>query len=178
MKRLSDAECFNKLTSSECYKNTVNQADKNKVTKARSGVNPTTPSSLIGQVAAELGLRAYAAEDHSTTPPPPPPPPPTTNPWDSGYPPRAYNQGSRGQNCIFNVHINCTLRSDGKYVDQHGITYSDSGLCDGGRTETPDIPELKAADMKDQAEPWDAYEWFGNVIGPNKENYPAASYNK
>lgn len=104
--------------------------------------------------------------------------PPPVNPWDSGYAPRAYNQGSRGQNCIFNVHINCTILPNGDYIDKNGITYSDSGLCNGGRSETPDIPTLKAADMKDQAEPWDAYEWFGNTIGPNKENYPADSYKK
>lgn len=173
MKRLSDTQMYDKLTKAECFVDTVNKADKNKVQKARAGTNPTTPSSLIAQVAAELGLRAHAADA-----PPPPPPPSPTNPWDSGYAPRAYNMGSRGQNCKFNVKINCTLRSDGFYVDKNGIVYQDNGLCVGGRNETPAIPELKPSDMSDGLEPWDAYEWMGNTIGPNKENYPAASYEK
>ena len=172
MIRLTDKQCFDKLTKAKCYVDTVNDADKKKVAKARAGTNPTTPSSLIAQVAAELGLRAHAQE--APAPPPPPPPPPPA-PWDSGYAPQAYNQGSRGQNAIFNVRINCTLRADGRYVDKNGIVYSDSGLCEGGRSEQ-NIPTLKPADMKDQHEPWDAYEWMGNIIGPNKENYPEASY--
>jgi hypothetical protein len=172
MKRLSDKECFDKLTTSECYVKTVNDADKNKVKKARAGTNPTTPSSKIAQVAAELGLRAFAQDPKD----PPPVEPPPSNPWDSGYAPRSYNMGSRGQNCKFNVHINCTLRSDGFYVDKKGIVYQDNGLCLGGRNETPDIPQLKPSDMSDGLEPWDAYEWNGTTIGPNKENYPADSY--
>jgi len=123
-------------------------------------------------------------DDHDAANPSDPPDPPnggnggtTPAPWDSGYAPQAYNQGSRGQNAIFNVRINCTFRQDGKYVDKNGIVYSDSGLCDGGRTEA-DVPGLKDADMKDQKEPWDSYEWFGKTIGPDKEDYPAESYNK
>lgn len=104
--------------------------------------------------------------------------PPPSNPWDSGYAPRAYNMGSRGQNCKFNVKINCVLLSNGDYQDKNGIVYEDNGLCRGGRSETPAIPELKPSDMSDGLEPWESYEWMGNTIGPNKENYPAASYEK
>lgn len=68
MKRLSNSECYTKLTSSDCYKNTVDKYDKAKVQKARSGINPTTPGSLIGQVAAELGLRAHEDESESRPP--------------------------------------------------------------------------------------------------------------
>jgi len=171
MRRLTNDECYTRLTKAECYTKTVNINDKAKVKKARAGINPTTPASLIGQVAAELGLRAFADEV------PEPEPVPPVEPWNSGYPPRAYNQGSRGQNCIFNVKINCVPHGNG-YIDKNGLTYSDSGLCDGGRSESPDIPGLKPADMKDQKEPWDSYEWFGITIGPNQENYPAASYDR
>lgn len=74
MKRLSNKECYDKLVKSDCYIETVNQQDKNKVIKARQGTNPTTPSSYIGQVAVELGLRAHADENPSnggTDPTPP-----------------------------------------------------------------------------------------------------------
>ena len=74
MNRLSNAVAFDKLTRSKCFVDTVSVQDKTKVAKARGGTNPTTPASLIGQVAAELGLRAH--EDEQTDPPPPPPPPP------------------------------------------------------------------------------------------------------
>jgi hypothetical protein len=76
VRRLSNTECYDKLTTAECFIKTVSQQDKNKVLKARAGINPTTPSSKIGQVAAELGLRAYAAEQPGPPPPDPEPPPP------------------------------------------------------------------------------------------------------
>ena len=74
MIRLSNAVCYDKLTRSKCYVETVSAPDKAKVTKARAGINPTTPASLIGQVAAELGLRAHADEQQTEPPPDPPPP--------------------------------------------------------------------------------------------------------
>ena len=110
--------------------------------------------------------------------PPGPTPPPVSQPWDSGFAPQSYNKGSRGQNAKFNIRINCTQRPDGKYGDRHNIVYSDSGLCDsGGRTEN-DVDGLKPSDMTDGREPWEAYEWMGKTIGPNKENYPAQSYER
>lgn len=112
------------------------------------------------------------------TAPPPPPPPPTTNPWDSGYAPQAYNRGSGGQNARFNIRINCTQRSDGKYVDKKGVVYSDSGLQESGQRSEFTVSGLKPSDMMDGLDPWEQYEWMGNLIGPNKENYPAASYNQ
>jgi len=168
----SDQDLLDLTVKTDCYKQ-LDDTEHRKVDLAMQGKPASTPRSNIAKVAFYLARRLHPVQ---TEPPPPPPPPPQEQPWDSGYPPRAYNMGSRGQNCIFNVHINCTQRSDGKYVDQHGLVYSDSGLCDGGRSETPDIPGLKASDMKDQKEPWESYEWMGNVIGPNKENYPPESY--
>lgn len=170
----SDKQLYDLLIAAECYIDTVNKSDKSKVSRRRQGETTTQPASRIGKVAWELGYRAWQQEQ--PTPIPPKPDPPLGQPWDSGYPPRAYNQGSRGQNCIFNIKINCVYIGGDRYRDKNGLTYLDSGLCDGGRTETPDIPGLKPADMKDQHEPWDSYEWFGTTIGPNKENYPADSY--
>jgi hypothetical protein len=71
MLRLTNAQAYDKLTRSKCYVDTVNDADKRKVAKARAGTNPTTPASHIAYVAAELGLRAY--DDENVDPPPPPP---------------------------------------------------------------------------------------------------------
>jgi len=177
MERLSDKQCFDKLTKAKCFVDTVNDADKKKVIKARAGTNPTTPSSLIAQVAAELGLRAHAQEAPAPPPPPPPPPPPTSHPWDSGYPPQSYNQGSRGQNAKFNIHINCVEVAHNDWRDAHGNSYDDSGLCRGGRTEAH-VDGLKPSDEMDGREPWDAYVYNDATIGPGKENYPAASYNQ
>lgn len=109
--------------------------------------------------------------------PPPPPPPPPLQPWDSGFAPQSYNQGGSGQDARYNIRINCTQRSDGKYVDGQGVVYDDGGRPLGGRTQTA-IPELKPADQMDGREPWDIYIYNDVQIGPNKENYPAASYNR
>lgn len=101
-----------------------------------------------------------------------PTPPPSSNPWDSGYAPQVYNKGSRGQDARYNIRINCVAN-----VDQRGIHYDDAGLCLGGRTGN-DVPGLKPVDMSDGLEPWQPYEWMGRTIGPNKEDYPAESYDQ
>ena len=175
MQRISTLEMYNRLTKSKCYVDTVSLQDKNKVKKARTGINPVTPASLIAQVAAELGLRAHADEA------PPVEPPPVTQPWDSGYPPLAYNSGgSPGgtePSARYNVRINATRNSDGSYTDHHGLNYDDGGRQKGGRTEQY-VPGLKHANSMDGAEPWDAYTHNGTTIGPNKESYPAACYDR
>jgi hypothetical protein len=154
-----------------------NVSEATKVKKAIAGERHTRPSSLYAQGLVEIADRAHAKPPvPPPTPDPPKPQPP--KPSDTGYAPQSYNQGSRGQNAKFNVHINCTLRGDGYYVDKNGIVYQDNGLCSsGGRTE-PFIPELKPSDMSDGKEPWEAYEWMGNIIGPGPENYPAVCYAK
>lgn len=135
MKRLSDTQCFDKLTNSECYKNTVNDADKKKVTKARAGTNPTTPSSLIAQVAAELGLRAHAAEG----PPPPPPPPP---PKGIGVAPRATNmEGGANVQYVMrdengNLYPGVQDLGGDNFRDESGATYHESLQTSGIRDET------------------------------------------
>lgn len=126
-------------------------------------------------------------EDHDAAIPSDPPPPnggngggnepPPNRPWESGFAPQAYNQGGSGQDARYNIRINCTQRSDGKYVDGQGIVYDDGGRPLGGRTQTA-IPELKPADQMDGREPWDIYVYNDVQIGPNKENYPVASYNR
>lgn len=170
----SDRDLYNLTVNTDCYKDLDDQ-EHNKVNKAIAGLPASTPRSNIAKVAFYLARRMVPVH---TDPPPPPPPPPPSNPWDSGYAPRAYNMGSAGQNCKFNVKINCTLRPDGNYEDKNGIVYQDNGLCKGGRSETPPINGLKPSDMSDGLEPWEAYEWMGNTIGPNKENYPAQSYER
>ena len=64
-----------------------------------------------------------------------------------------------------------TQRPDGKYVDEGGFTYSENGLCDGGRSGKF-VAELKPADSMDGLEPCDGYEFNGRTFPP----WPAASY--
>lgn len=172
MKRLSDVEAFDKLTKSECYQNTVNSADKNKVNKARAGTNPTTPSSLIGQVAAELGLRAHAAEQGQTTPPPPPPPPDNTK---KRYAPRTHNTTSRG-NARYCMKPEYGVVDHGSYFeDEMGVRYSKepSGLDDSGlRDDSYIVPGLKGSDSMDGLEPCDSYTIDGHTYPP----YPGDPY--
>lgn len=161
MKRLTDTQMYDKLTNADCYIQTVNAADKNKVLKARSGINPTTPASLIGQVAAELGLRAHAQE----TPPPPPPPPPPPDP-KTIYFPRTFNKEGTSDARF------CVSRSSPAYsheetperiFDKGGGVYNTNGLCDGGRD--PDfiakrengVP-LRGAKSMDNFGPCDLYD--------------------
>lgn len=147
-----------------------NVSEATKVKKAIAGDRHTRPASLYAQGLVEIADRAHAKPPTPPAPKPPDPP----NPADTGYAPQAYNKGSRGQNAKFNVHVNTTLRADGRYEDRNGIVYDDSGLCaSGGRTE-PDIPGLKPSDMSDGKEPWESYEWLGNTFPP----YPAQSYQK
>ena len=175
MKRLSDVEAFDKLTKSECYQNTVNSADKNKVNKARAGTNPTTPSSLIGQVAAELGLRAYAAEQGQTTPPPPPVDPPPPDNTKKRYAPRTHNTTSRG-NARYCMKPEYGVVDHGSYFeDEMGVRYSKepSGLDDSGlRDDSYIVPGLKGSDSMDGLEPCDSYTIDGHTYPP----YPGDPY--
>ena len=170
MKRLSDTECFDKLTGSKCYKETVNDPDKNKVKKARAGTNPTTPSAAIAQVAAELGLRAYESEQHT---PPPPPPPPTNQ---RRYAPRTHNLGGRDQDPRFCCKPEYGVKDMGAYYeDEMGSKYSKEpyGLnVDGTRDRAYMVPGLKGADSMDGAEPCDPYEANGISVPP----YPGDPY--
>lgn len=169
MKRLSDTEMFDKLTKSDCYVKTVNDADKKKVKSARAGTNPTTPSSLIAQVAVELGLRAHKAEVPAPPPPPPPPPPPAVD--TTTYAPLAYNEAPGGEpSARYNVHINCKPFGNG-FIDNGGRTYDDGGRCLDHR-DNVHVEGLKAANMMDGKESWDPYEWMGTNFPP----YPVDCY--
>ena len=167
MRRISNAEAYDKLTAAKCYIDTVNTADKNKVKKARQGTNPTTPASHIAYVAAELGLRAFADEQGTQEPPPDPPPPIRKD----VHPPLAYSQGASGEpSARYNVHINCT--QDGtEWVDRAGLRYDEGGRSKGGRA-TVHVDGLKTADMMDQNEAWEPYEWQGRTYPP----YPDECY--
>ena len=55
--------------------------------------------------------------------------------------------------------------------DEGGFTYSENGLCDGGRTGKF-IAELKGADSMDGLEPCQGYTKDGRTFPP----WPAASY--
>lgn len=170
MKRLTDTECFDKLTKAKCYVETVNKADKNKVKKARAGTNPTTPSALIAQVAAELGLRAYEAESHEP-PPPPPPPPPTKR-----YAPRTHNLGNRDQDPRFCCRPEYGVVDKGDhYEDEMGCKYTKEPYGtnpDGTRDRTYIVPGLKGADSMDGMEPCDPYSANGISVPP----YPGDPY--
>lgn len=160
MRRLSDTEMYDKLTKAKCYVDTVNAPDKVKVKKARAGTNPTTPSSLIAQVAAELGLRAHKAE------PPPLPPPPLVK----QYAPRTHNLGGRDQDPRFCCKPEYGVVDKGSYYeDEMGCKYSKEpyGLSiDGGRDRNFMVPGLKGADSMDGAEPCDPYSANGISVPP------------
>ena len=163
MKRLSDTEMYDKLTKAKCYIDTVNTADKNKVKKARAGTNPTTPSSLIAQVAAELGLRAH--EQEAPPPPPPPPPPPAKR-----YAPRTHNLGGRDQDPRFCCKPEYGVVDHGSYFeDEMGCTYTKEPYGtnpDGRRDRAYMVPGLKGADSMDGAEPCDPYSANGISVPP------------
>jgi len=163
MKRLTDTECFDKLTHSDCYVKTVNQADKNKVTKARAGTNPTTPAADIAKVAAELGLRAHAAD--APPPPPPPPPPPVKR-----YAPRTHNLGGRDQDPRFCCKPEYGVVDMGThYVDEMGCTYTKEPYGtnpDGTRDRNFIVAGLKGADSMDSMEPCDTYTNNGVTYPP------------
>jgi hypothetical protein len=173
MQRLSDTQMFDKLTKSKCYIDTVNQADKNKVNKARQGTNPTTPSSLIAQVAAELGLRAHKTD--APPPPPPPPPPPAKR-----YAPRTHNLGGHDQDprfCMkpeYGVTIIDHPTYGRCYQDEMGCCYDiEHGLnLDGLRDRNFMVAGLKGADSMDGAEPCDPYTANGISVPP----YPGDPY--
>lgn len=159
MHRLSDTQMYDKLTKSKCYIETVNTTDKNKVKKARAGTNPTTPSSLIAQVAAELGLRAHAQEI------PPPPPPPAKR-----YAPRTHNLGGRDQDPRFCCKPEYGVVDKGDYYeDEMGCKYTKEPYgtnFDGLRDRAYMVPGLKGADSMDGMEPCDPYSANGISVPP------------
>lgn len=59
----------------------------------------------------------------------------------------------------------------GKFRDEGGFTYSENGLCDGGRSGKF-VSVLKPADSMDGLEPCDGYTKDGRVFPP----WPAESY--
>lgn len=174
MRRLTNTECFERLTKSECYINTVSQADKNKVIKARLGINPNTPSSRIGQVAAELGLRAHADEKQ---PPPPPPPPPPPDPKTIFFP-RTFNKEgtSDARYCVSTSSPAYShTESANRIFDKGGGVYNTDGLCDGGRdpdfiAKWPDGTPLRGAKSMDHYGPCDLYD--------GHTEWPPDSYHK
>jgi hypothetical protein len=171
---------ISRMMNSEYWKKVVWPAfkakypvDASKVESELRGVRRPWPSSAFAKGIVEELRR----DDPVPSPPPPPPPPPPPSPWDSGFAPQAYNQGGSGQNARYNVRINCTRRADGNYVDGQNIVYDDGGRSHGGRSEKF-IPQLKPADQMDGKEPWDRYIHNNLIIGPNREDYPEASYER
>jgi hypothetical protein len=168
----SDQDLLDLTINTNCFKN-LDLAERNKVKKAIAGQPASTPRSNIAKVAFYLARRLHpvAPSDPGPTPPPP------AQPWDSGYAPQSYNRGSSGQDARFNIRINCEQLANGDYRDKRGVVYTDGGLDRGGRTGSY-VAGLKPADEMDGREPWEAYENFGTIVGPNKENYPPASYSQ
>ena len=165
----TNAQLYDLLIKSVCYRTTVHPFDKKKVEKARAGLSSPQPSSNIAIVAWELGKRAYK-DEHTNTPPPPPPPPPPVIRKDI-HPPLAYSEGITGEpSARYNVRINCTQVAGG-YVDRAGLTYDEGGRSRGGRA-TVHVAGLKTADMMDGKEPWEPYEWMGTTFPP----YPDECY--
>ena len=163
----TNAELYNLQTKALCYITTVHPFDKRKVEKARRGEASPQPSSNIAKVAWELGWKAY--RDEQANQPPPPPPPPVIR--KDIHPPLSYSEGITGEpSARYNVRINC-IPTAGGYVDRAGLTYDEGGRSRGGRA-TVYVAGLKRADMMDQKEPWEAYEWMGNTYGPGVDDYP------
>lgn len=164
----SDQDLLNLTIETDCYKE-LDDMEHHKVDLAMQGKPASTPRSNIARVAFYLARRLHPVQ---TTPDPPPP----SDPWDSGYPPMAYNASAKG-NAKYNVRINCSRVGDNDWRDAHGLSYDDSGLCRGGRTEQH-VDGLKSSDETDGREPWDAYAYGNTIVGPNRENYPAESYER
>lgn len=98
---------------------------------------------------------------------PPPPPPPTTKrlaPMTHYTTPRA-----DARYCVRAPGV--TDIGGGKFRDEGGFTYSENGLCDGGRSGKF-VSVLKPADSMDGLEPCDGYEKDGRVFPP----WPPESY--
>jgi len=109
--------------------------------------------------------------DAAIVPTPPPPPPPSPPPTAPRLAPMTHYTVPRAdaRYCVRSPGV--TLRADGKYVDEGGYTYSENGLCDGGRSGKF-VAELKPADSMDGLEPCDGYTKDGRTFPP----WPAASY--
>ena len=160
----TDEQLYNLLVSSKCYQDTVNDTDKNKVIKARTGRPSLAPRSNIALVAWELGKRAYAQEQGQ----PDPDPDPVPGVDKTQYPPLAYSESPGGEpSARYNVHINCTW-NDGRqrWQGKHGDEYDEGGRETTGHRITKVVAGLKTSNMMDQNEAWTPYEWMGTTFPP------------
>jgi len=109
----------------------------------------------------------------------PPDPPDPLPPAKSTHAPLAYNEAPGGEpSARYNIRINCKphpTRGD-RVIDNGGVVYDLEGRCTSHR-DTIHVDGLKAANMMDQKEAWEPYEWFGLTVGPGPNDYPDACYN-
>lgn len=116
-----------------------------------------------------LKILASAHDAAVATPPPPPPPdepppPPKLAPMTHYTTPRADARYCVRAEGVVDI-------GGGKFRDEGGFTYTENGLCDGGRSGKF-VSVLKPADSLDGLEPCDGYEKDGRVFPP----WPQESY--
>ena len=134
---------------------------------------PNTLAQWYGLEKFERTLRILK-DDHDaaivTTPDPPPPPPPPPPSAPRLAPMTHYKAGGAdARYCVRSPGV--TQIAPDHYRDEGGFTYSENGLCDGGRSGKY-VPGLKGADSMDGREPCDGYTFNGVTFPP----WPAASY--
>lgn len=139
---------------------------------------PSDPSQWYWLEKIETRLLRHLKDEHdaandSEPPPPPPedPPPPPPPPIAKRLAPMTHYGVPRAdaRYCVRAAGV--TDIGGGKFRDEGGFTYSENGLCDGGRSGKF-VSVLKPADSMDGLEPCDGYTKDGRVFPP----WPAESY--
>lgn len=136
------------------------------------GQRPSSLAQWYGLEKLERTLRILVDDhDAAIVPTPPPPDPPPPDPPRPRLAPMTHYAVPRAdaRYCVHSPGV--TMFAPDHYRDEGGFTYTENGLCDGGRTGQY-IAELKPADSMDGLEPCQGYTKDGVTYPP----WPAASY--